>query len=102
MVSAPRELPARLPDALQNALNDAASTVAAVAMVRGVARLDFLVDGQERFVNEINTIPGSLAKCLWEPAGAPFGHRLTDMLARAGAPASRRSEPPAAGCPGLQ
>jgi D-alanine-D-alanine ligase len=90
MVSAPRELPARLPDALQKALNDAASTVAAVAMVRGVARLDFLVDGEEWFVNEINTIPGSLAKYLWEPAGVPFGQLLTDMLAEASARPSCR------------
>jgi len=83
MVSAPRELPARIPESLQKALGDAAATVAEVAMVRGVARLDFLVEGDEWFVNEINTIPGSLAKYLWEPAGVPFGQLLADMLAEA-------------------
>jgi D-alanine-D-alanine ligase len=51
---------------------------------RGVARLDFLVDGQDWFVNEINTIPGSLAKFLWvEPPPVTFPALLADMLTEA-------------------
>jgi D-alanine-D-alanine ligase len=90
MVSAPRELPAKISPSLEAALTAAAATVARIAMVRGVARLDFLVDGDEWFVNELNTIPGSLAKYLWEPAGVPFVQLLNDMLSEARArPACR-------------
>ena len=84
MVSAPRELPAVIPDILEKAVRDAAMAVAGLALARGVARIDFLVDGDEWFVNEINTIPGSLSKYLWvEPAAVPFATLLGDMLAEA-------------------
>jgi D-alanine-D-alanine ligase len=84
MVSAPRELPARIPEQLEKTLREAAATVAGLMPARGVARLDFLIDGNEWFVNEINTIPGSLAKFLWvEPAAVPFPTLLDDMLTEA-------------------
>ena len=44
----------------------------------GVARVDFLVRGEEIIVNEINTVPGSLAFHLWEPVGLS----LTDLISR--------------------
>lgn len=80
MASAPRELPAQLPDATEKQVRDIAAQVAELAGVRGIARLDFLVDGDELYVNEINTIPGSLAKYLWE---IPFPQLLRDLLAEA-------------------
>jgi D-alanine-D-alanine ligase len=84
MVSAPRELPARIPDTTGKAIRDAAATVAAISGARGVARIDFLAEGDEWWVNEINTIPGSLAKYLWvDPEPVPFLTLLTDMLAEA-------------------
>jgi D-alanine-D-alanine ligase len=84
MVSAPRELPAQIPAATEKAIRDAAVAVAALSDARGVARIDFLADGDEWFVNEINTIPGSLAKYLWvDPAPVPFVTLLSDMLAEA-------------------
>jgi D-alanine-D-alanine ligase len=84
MVSAPRELPAQIPDPLEKALRDAARVVVGLADVRGVARIDFLVDGDEWFVNEINTIPGSLAKYLWvDPTPVLFPALLNDMLEEA-------------------
>ena len=47
----------------------------------GCARVDFLMNGEtgELFVNEINTIPGSLAFYLWEQSGLPFS-QLMDRL----------------------
>jgi D-alanine-D-alanine ligase len=48
-----------------------------------VARLDFLYDNGEIFVNEINTIPGSLAKYLWIDPLVPFARLLEDMIAEA-------------------
>jgi len=84
MVSAPRQLPAEIPEDLEKAIRDAAGSVAALALVRGVARIDFLVDGNDWYVNEVNTIPGSLARYLWvDPAPVPFTTLLTDMLVEA-------------------
>jgi D-alanine-D-alanine ligase len=84
MVSAPRQLPAEIPEAVEKAIRDAASSVAALALVRGVARIDFLIDGSDWYVNEVNTIPGSLAKYLWvEPVAVGFATLLADLLAEA-------------------
>lgn len=81
MASAPRELPAVLPEAMEKQVRDMAAQVAALAGVRGVARIDFLVDGDTVWVNEVNTIPGSLAKYLW--LEMPFDRLLRDLLAEA-------------------
>lgn len=65
MVSAPRELPAEIPPVLSERIRKSALKIGQVAGVRGVGRIDFLSDGAEVWVNEINSIPGSLAKYLW-------------------------------------
>lgn len=85
MVSAPRELPAILPPDVDDRVRDAARRVAVAVGVRGVARLDFLLDGDELFVNEVNTIPGSLSKYLWEASSpsVPFADLLSSMLQEA-------------------
>jgi D-alanine-D-alanine ligase len=83
MASAPRELPAVLNPALHDRLHEAALAVAQLAQVRGVTRIDFLSDGQELFVNEINTIPGSLARYLWVDPPVVFRDLLADMVEEA-------------------
>ena len=85
MASAPRELPADLPAAVADAVVEAARVVADVALVRSVARIDFLlVDGRVH-VNEINTIPGALGWYFWAERGIPFGRLLESMLEEAAA-----------------
>jgi D-alanine-D-alanine ligase len=99
MASAPRQLPAELPGRITEAIGRAAYRIADLALVRGVARLDFLTDGDELVVNEINTIPGSLARYLWIDPEVPFARLLGDMIAEASAlPTARYS---AAGADGL-
>jgi D-alanine-D-alanine ligase len=84
MVSAPRQLPAEIPEQWEKGIREAAASVATLALVRGVARIDFLVDDGNWYVNEVNTIPGSLAKYLWvDPAPVPFSTLLADLLAEA-------------------
>jgi D-alanine-D-alanine ligase len=64
-VAGGRELPARLDHPTVQAIRDLARRVTAVAGLRGVCRIDFLeMDGQV-WVNEVNTIPGSLSAYLW-------------------------------------
>jgi D-alanine-D-alanine ligase len=92
MASAPRELPADLPAAVADGVRSAARRIGELALVRGVARIDFLTDGTELVVNEINTIPGSLARYLWIDPAVPFARLLADMLAEASArPTARYS-----------
>jgi D-alanine-D-alanine ligase len=85
MASAPRELPAKLEDSLAKHLRETALTVALVARVRGIARIDFLADTNtgELFVNEVNTIPGSLARYLWIDPPIAFKDLLLGLVREA-------------------
>ena len=83
MVSAPRELPALLAPGQRELVEQSARTIAEVAAVRGVARVDFLWSESELYVNEINTIPGSLSKYLFVDPPVSFVTLLTDLLAEA-------------------
>ncbi len=92
MVSAPRELPAVLPGDQASVIAQCARTLVEVASVRGVARIDFLANDTELYVNEINTIPGSLSKHLFVEPPVPFDRLLNDLIAEATArPAARYS-----------
>lgn len=83
MVSAPRELPAQLDPGVEKRLRHLATEVAALLDVRGLARLDFLSDGSALYVNEINTVPGSLAKYLWVDPPVAFATLLDDLISEA-------------------
>ncbi len=92
MASAPRELPAQLDAAALRALHDAARTVVRLVALRGVARIDFLSDGTALFVNEVNTVPGSLARYLWVDPVLPFLELLDALVDEAlSRPAVQRS-----------
>ncbi len=80
MASAKRELPASIPDGVADAITHTARRVVEVALVRSVARIDFLWTGEQVYVNEINTIPGSLAWYLWSEQGISFATLLTGLL----------------------
>ncbi len=83
MVSAPRELPAVLASGQSEAIESHVRTIAEVASVRGVARVDFLASDAELYVNEINTIPGSLSKHLFVTPPLAFSQLLADLIAEA-------------------
>ena len=85
MASAKRELPASVPESVAAAITDAAKRVVEIALVRSVARIDFLWASDHVYVNEINTIPGSLAWYFWAGEGLAFGALLASMLAEAAA-----------------
>lgn len=83
MASAPRELPAKIPDTLERDLRSIATDAAILLGARGVNRIDFLTDGERAYVNEINTIPGSLARHLFINPTLAFSSLLTDMIEEA-------------------
>jgi D-alanine-D-alanine ligase len=92
MVSAPRELPAVISTEQASLIEHCARVLAEAASVRGVARIDFLANERELYVNEINTIPGSLAKHLFVDPPLAFTSLLTGLLDEALArPAHRYS-----------
>lgn len=76
-----RELPARLPDELEGRVRSMAATVTRLAGIRSIARLDFLERDGELWVNEVNTIPGSLSLYLW--VDPPISRRriILDLVA---------------------
>lgn len=82
MSSLKRRLPAELPDGMTERVQELAVKTFKALGCSGVARIDFLNDKESGtlFVNEINTIPGSLAFYLWEAAGVKFDALLDRMI----------------------
>lgn len=82
MSSLKRVCPADIPDELAARVQALAVETFQALGCCGVSRIDFLNDTEtgELWVNEINTIPGSLAFYLWEAAGVSFSEMLTRMI----------------------
>ncbi len=73
LASLSRLIPAPLSDDLAGHIQDQAIAAFRAIGGAGIARVDFLLDsGSHPFVNEINTMPGSLSFYLWEASGLPF------------------------------
>jgi D-alanine-D-alanine ligase len=83
MASAPRELPAVISEALAKSVREAACELALCCEMRGVTRIDFLSDGEALYVNEINTVPGSLARYLWVESALSFADLLDALVVEA-------------------
>ena len=94
MASADRIIPAPISDAAANALVEAAKTAHRALGLFGVVRYDFFLkdsDGAPEVVlNEPNTVPGSFAFYLFEPAGLPFDELADTLLDIAFAEAAER------------
>jgi len=73
MQSAKKRIPADIPDETSAAIQIMAKDAFRAIDARGDARIDFLLnEAGEVFVNEINTLPGSMAFYLWEAGGISF------------------------------
>lgn len=82
-VSGGRELPATVTDEVSDRVRELARTVAEVAGLRGIARIDFLERDGEVWVNEANTIPGSMAAYLWIDPSRSRTELFGDMVEEA-------------------
>jgi D-alanine-D-alanine ligase len=80
MSGAPRELPAVIPEKLAEQIRSIATELVGLAGLRGVARVDFLADGEQLYVNEVNTIPGSLSRHMFIDPPVPFAELLSGLL----------------------
>lgn len=81
MQASQKRIPAELPAEETERIQFLAGETFRVLSCHGVSRVDVIIDRKTRdiYVNEINTIPGSLSFYLWEAAGLPF-ERLMDTL----------------------
>lgn len=81
MQASQKRIPAELPDAETKKIQFLAGETFRVLSCHGVSRVDVIVDADTRdiYVNEINTIPGSLSFYLWEATGLSF-EKLMDTL----------------------
>jgi D-alanine-D-alanine ligase len=85
MSSLKRKLPADLPSDMTETIKEYACRSFKAINGHGVARIDFLMDdvSKEVFVNEINTIPGSLSFYLWEATGVKYKELLDKLISLA-------------------
>ncbi|MDE6093300.1 MAG: D-alanine--D-alanine ligase, partial [Muribaculaceae bacterium] len=85
MQAAQKRIPADLPQELTDRIRTLAGETFRVLSCHGVSRVDLIVDRStgEVFVNEINTIPGSLSFYLWEATGISFSDLMDKLVALA-------------------
>lgn len=82
MASANRKLPAEVSDKIRNQVEEMAIKAFKALGTSGNSRIDFLIDSKTEkvYINEINSIPGSLAFYLWEAKGTRFTEVLDEMI----------------------
>ena len=82
MASANRKLPADITKKMREEIEEIAGKAFKALGSAGVCRIDFLVDEKTKkvYINEINSIPGSLAFYLWEAKGVKFTELLDDLI----------------------
>ncbi|MGH2348971.1 MAG: D-alanine--D-alanine ligase family protein [bacterium] len=77
-----RLIPAPIPADLTGRVQTLAAKVFELTGASGVARVDFLYEPRHDalYINELNTMPGSLAFYLWEATGIPFDALVTELV----------------------
>lgn len=85
MQASQKRIPAELPDDETAHIKHLAGETFRVLSCHGVSRVDVIVDRATRqiYVNEINTIPGSLSFYLWEATGMRFDQLMERLVALA-------------------
>ncbi len=87
---AKRRIPADINDEIAIKIQSYAKEAFKAIDCCGNARIDFLLNGNNIYVNEINTIPGSVAFYLWEGCGVSFTDLITKILESAELQQSQR------------
>lgn len=82
MASTNRIIPARINSKIRKEIENISKEAFKALNLSGVCRIDYLIDKKEGkvYINEPNTIPGSLAFYLWEPTGKKYRELLDDMI----------------------
>ncbi len=82
MASLKRKIPAEISSQMRDDIRKMAVDAFICLGCSGVSRIDFMLDQAtgKVYLNEINTIPGSLSFYLWEPLGMKYEHLLDNMI----------------------
>lgn len=81
MSEAKRTIPANITKEMEDNIKQLAQEAFMALGCGGVVRIDFLVDNNEKvYINELNTIPGSMAFYLWECAELPFAGLIDELI----------------------
>ena len=82
MSSLKRRLPAEISSDLEEKVRKLATQTFLALGCSGVVRIDFLNNKEtdELYINEINTIPGSLSFYLWDTTGMDFASLLDNLI----------------------
>lgn len=85
MASTNRIIPARIDSKLTGEIQEMSKEVFKVLNASGVIRIDYLIDKKKKqvYINETNTIPGSLSFYLWEKTNKDYTTLLDDMISLA-------------------
>lgn len=75
-------IPAEIDESVKDEAKQMAVNIFAQFELSGIARVDFLFDRKEEklYANEINTMPGTLYKHLWEESGMTFAELLRSLI----------------------
>lgn len=87
-------IPAEVDEMVQDEAKQMAAEIFAQFELSGIARVDFLFDRAEEklYANEINTLPGTLYKHLWEASGVTFAELLRKLIRSARSRHGRSSD----------
>ena len=85
MATLKRKIPADITAEQRDTIRDLAVKAFKCLGCGGVSRIDFMMDTKTGniWLNEINTIPGSLSFYLWEPVGVKYSELLDRMISLA-------------------
>ena len=85
MVNASRRIPAKISHKLEEQIEELGIKTFKTLNLSGVCRIDFLIDKENDkvYVNEPNTIPGSLSYYLWTKKGVTYEKLLDDLISLA-------------------
>lgn len=82
MASTSRKVPADITDKQKDEIENIAKLAFKTLNANGCVRIDFMIDKQDGkvYINEINSIPGSLAFYLWQEVGMSFDQECDELI----------------------
>lgn len=76
-------IPADIPQEISAKVQNAVRLVYSSLDMRGIVRFDFILEGEELYLSEVNTVPGSLAWYLFAPSLKKFYPVLKNVISQA-------------------
>ena len=78
-----RAFPAKLPKKIASFIRGETARIYNALSFRGIVRFDYIIRGDDIFVSEINTVPGSLSQYLLSEGYSSFGKVLLSLIMQA-------------------